>query len=81
MRGAAIVNVLEEIPIQASLLDRMPAAGAVGGLWAMRRPQRWDADRGTWVRAPPPPSEGSEHSGAAAPGAAVLRPRVYLMPR
>jgi len=54
MRGAAIVNVLEEIPIQASLLDRMLAAGAVSGLWAMRRPQRWDADRGTWVRAPPP---------------------------
>jgi len=67
MRGAAILTVLLEIPIQASLLDRMLAAGAVSGLWAMRRPQRWDADRGTWVIALPPPSERMEHPGAAAP--------------
>lgn len=64
MRGAAIQAVLLAIPIQASLLDRMLAAGAVSGLWAMRHPQRWDADRGTWVIAP---SERREHPGAAAP--------------
>jgi len=67
MRGAAVLAVLRAIPIQASLLDRMLAAGAVSGLWAMRHPQRWDADRGTWVIAPCPPSEGSEHPGAVAP--------------
>ena len=67
MRGAAILAVLLAIPIQASLLDQILAAGAVSGLWVMRYPQRWDADRGTWVMAPPPPSERSEHPGGAAP--------------
>ena len=67
MRGSAILAVLLAIPIQTSLLDRLLAAGAVSGLWAMRRPQRWDADRGTWVMAPPPPSEHSEHPDATAP--------------
>ena len=67
MRGAAILAVLAAIPKQVSLLDRMMAAGGVVGLWAMRHPQRWDADRGTWVIAPLPPSKHSEHPGAAAP--------------
>ena len=67
MRGAAIVSVVEAIPIQATLLDRILAAGAIGGLWGTRRPQRWDANRGTWVVAPLPLSEGSEHPGAAFP--------------
>jgi len=64
-RGAAIVAVLQSIPVQASLLDRMLAAGTVSGLWAPRVAQRWDADRKTWVaglliRSGPP-----EHRGAA----------------
>ena len=67
MRGVAILAVLSAIPIQASLLDRMMGAGAVCGLWAKRHPQRWDADRGTWVMAPLPPSECSEHPGADTP--------------
>lgn len=67
MRGAAILAVLLAIPIQVSLLDRILAAGAVSGLWAPRHPQRWDADRGTWVVAPLPLSDLSEHPGAAAP--------------
>ncbi len=67
MRGTAILDVLQAIPIQASLLDRILAAGAVSELWAGRHPQRWDADRATWVKAPLPPSERSEHSGVATP--------------
>ena len=69
MRGEAILAVLAAIPKQVSLLDRLMAAGAVGGLWAMRHPQRWDADRGrgTWIIAPLPPSKLSEHPGAPAP--------------
>ena len=67
MRGAAILYVLSAIPIQTSLLDRMLAAGEVSGLWARRNPQRWDADRGTWVMAQPPPSERAEHPSADTP--------------
>lgn len=67
MRGAAILAVLLAIPIQASLLDRILAAGAVIGLWSLRHPQRWDANRETWVVAPLPLSESSEHLGTATP--------------
>ncbi len=67
MRGEAILAVLASIPIQVSLLDRMMAAGAVGRLWAMRHPRRWDADRGTWVIAPLPRSEDPEHPGGVIP--------------
>ncbi len=65
-RGAAVLTVLLAIPIQASLLDRLLAAGAVSGLWAQRHPQRWDVDRTTWIIAPSPHSERSEHPGATA---------------
>ena len=65
-RGAAILAVLLSIPIQTSLLDRMLAAGAVSGLWAGRHPQRWDADRETWVAVPLPSSELPEHPSADA---------------
>jgi hypothetical protein len=61
MRGEAILKVLKAIPKEVSLVDRMVAAGAVVRLWSMRRPQRWDADRGTWVMAPLPRSEDSEY--------------------
>lgn len=46
-RGEAIVAVLEVLPLEASLLDRVLAAGAVGGVWPA--PRRWDAVRGTWI--------------------------------
>ncbi len=66
MGGEAILKVLAAIPKQVSLLDRMVVAGAVGGLWAMRRPQRWDADRGTWIIAALPRSENSEYPDGVA---------------
>lgn len=66
-RGAAVLAVLLAIPIQASLLDRMLAAGADSGLWG--QPRRWDAARSTWVVAPSPASERSEHSATTAPRA------------
>jgi hypothetical protein len=66
MRGEAIVAVLSVIPIQTSLLDRLLAAGAVSALWSSRHPQRWDADRETWVVAPLTGSECSEHPGLSA---------------
>ena len=55
-RGEAILEVLAAIPIGASLLDRLLAAGALSGLWNSSQPrsapQRWDALRGSWVIAP-----------------------------
>ena len=67
MRGRAIMAVLAGIPLQACFLDRILAAGAVTGLWIHRYPQRWDADRNTWIVAPFPPSQYWEHSRAPAP--------------
>lgn len=61
-RGAAVLAVLVALPIQASLLDRLGAAGALGGLWT--ESQRWDAARRSWVVARSP---GPEHSIADAP--------------
>jgi hypothetical protein len=55
-RGAAILCVLQTLPVDGSLLDRLLAAGAVAGLWP--EPQRWDPGRGTWVR---PRSGGTKH--------------------
>ena len=66
MRGTAILAVLFAIPIQASLLDRLLAAGTVSGLWARRHPQRWDADQKTWIMPTPHPSEHPEHPDTAA---------------
>ena len=65
MRGAAILAVLLSIPIQASLLDRMLAAGALSGLWARRAPYRWDAKRKTWVAGVLTVSGLPEHPDAA----------------
>ena len=48
-RGGAIRAVLMALPVDASLLDRLLAAGAVTGLWPS--PQRWDPIRHSWVRA------------------------------
>jgi hypothetical protein len=48
-QGSAVVTILATLPIDGSLLDRVLAAGMVAGLWP--RPQRWDAERQTWVRA------------------------------
>lgn len=39
-RGAAIVSVLELIPVDRTLAHRMLMAGFLGGLWG--RPARWD---------------------------------------
>ena len=69
-RGLAVLAVLVAIPIQASLQQRMLAAGAAGGLWA--QPRHWDADRGSWLTwplAPCPASKRSEQAVAAAPRA------------
>lgn len=46
-RGAAVLAVLGAVSVDGALLDRILAAGALGGLWA--EPKRWDAARGTWV--------------------------------
>ena len=47
-RGAAILTVVQSLPIDASLLDRILTSGAVTDLWPI--PQRWDPGPGTWVR-------------------------------
>ena len=80
MRGAAILAVLLALPIQATLLDRMGAAGAMGGLWP--EPRRWEAARATWVvvRSPHPehPTTSSPRSRSppptTLPGAAATDP-------
>lgn len=46
-RGAAIVVVLDALSLDAALLDRVLAAGAVSDAWP--EPRRWDAGRGTWI--------------------------------
>jgi len=46
--GGAILTVVQSLPIDASLLDRLLTAGSVADLWPT--PQRWDPGRGTWVR-------------------------------
>ena len=61
-RGTAIMAVLLALPLRASLLDRMPAAGAESGLWA--HPWRWDAARATWIRSASSDSRQAEHPGA-----------------
>jgi hypothetical protein len=61
-RGTAILAVLQSLPLDDSLLDRILAAGAVAALWPS--PQRWDPCRGTWVR---PGSGGTEHPVSSAP--------------
>ena len=62
MRGAAVLVVLLALPIQATLLDRLEAAGAISGLWP--EPRRWEAARGSWVMAR---SGRPEHPTAAPP--------------
>ncbi len=62
-RAAAVLTVLLALLLEASLLERLLAAGAVGGLWG--EPRRWEAAGGSWVVAR---SGGAEHP-------AVLRPR------
>jgi len=61
-RGGAILVVLQSLPLDGSLLDRLLVAGAVTSLWPS--PQRWDPGRHTWVR---PRSGGTEHPVASAP--------------
>lgn len=46
-RGEAVLAVLGALPLEASLLDRVLAAGALAGVWLA--PRRWDAVRGTWI--------------------------------
>lgn len=65
MRGAAVLAVLLAVSVDGSLLDRILAAGALGGLWA--RPRRWDAARGTWVLGRSPRSVGPERPASARP--------------
>ena len=68
-RGVAILAVLRTLPVDASLLDRILAAGAVTALWPP--PQRWDPVRHTWVRCRSRPTErpvaSASHSRAPPP--------------
>lgn len=68
-QGTAVVSVLSALPHDASLLDRVLTAGAQAGLWPP--PQRWDADRRTWVRPrshpPKRPANGPSRSRASPP--------------
>lgn len=68
-RGSAIRTVLQSLPINGSLLDRLLAAGAVTGLWPS--PQRWDLGRRTWVR---PHSNPTERPVASAPASRAPPP-------
>lgn len=61
-RGSAVLGVLEALPVDGSLLDRVLAAGAVALLWP--RPWRWDPVRGRWL---PPRSGGPERRAGAPP--------------
>lgn len=61
-RGAAIVAVLDALPADAALLDRVLAAGALGAAWP--EPRRWDAGRGTWIGLR---SGGAEHVSRGEP--------------
>jgi hypothetical protein len=47
-RGAAIATVLQALPVDGSLLDRMLSAATVAAGWPP--PQRWDGVRRTWVQ-------------------------------
>jgi len=68
-QGAAVISVLAALPHDASLLDRVLAAGAQAGLWPP--PQRWDAGRRIWVRprsrSPKRPVGGPSRSRASPP--------------
>ncbi|MBI4505557.1 MAG: hypothetical protein HY691_08485 [Chloroflexi bacterium] len=55
-RGGAVLTVLQALPLDEALADRILAAGMVAELWP--RPQRWQADRRTSVRAR---SGGAKH--------------------
>jgi hypothetical protein len=61
-RGGAIRTVLQALPMDGSLHDRLLSAGALTGLWPS--PQRWDAARRTWVR---PRSRSTERPDADDP--------------
>ena len=61
-RGDAVQAVLQTLPLDGSLLDRILAAGAVTALWPS--PQRWDPGRRTWVRCR---SGRTEHPVSRAP--------------
>lgn len=63
LHGAVVVAVLLALAIDASLLDRVLAAGSVAGVWPA--PLRWDPVRRSWL---PPRSEASKRSS-------VLHPR------
>lgn len=65
-QGGAVVTVLEALPLDGSLIDRLLAAGMIAELWPI--PQRWDAVRRTWVRArsPAPEQVGGQPLGSRA---------------
>ena len=61
--GAAVLAVLRAVGAGASLVDRLPAAGAVIDLWGPPRPRRvarWEAGGASWVLAPIGRSEAAE---------------------
>lgn len=58
-RGRAVHAVLRALPSDASLLDRLLAAGALRQLWPT--PQRWDPLQRTWRR----DDSGGRERGAA----------------
>lgn len=61
-RGAAVLAVLEALPMDGRLLDRVLAAGGEAALWAP--PGRWDPARRTWV---PPRSGEAERRANGSP--------------
>ncbi len=75
-RGAAVVTVLLMIDPAGSVLDRLLAAGAVGGLWPEPRrevvlPGRWALLRSGELEHPPfgqPPSRGPPPTTSHPPG-------------
>lgn len=50
-RSAALLGVLNAMAHDASLMERLPAAGAVSDLWGRRLVVRWEATGASWVLA------------------------------
>jgi hypothetical protein len=75
-RGQAVRTVLAALPVDAGLLDRVLAAGAVSRLWP--HPRRWDRRAGAWLptrpRAPKRPGATPASSRPPPPTTSQLTP-------